>query len=444
MDAMPDQRSSGGNLCQNIDGPDDIILGGHEQWKQVDSSPWELEEDERNLLRENDVSVQQWLQRQDNSQPAQNIYINSQSLPQRKRKNQKILVHVDDVFKPSPIQPAKSPNNTALGLRKPTASNVSTTSINEQLLNKSATSVQSLQQFSAAPNQNTRYYDGNGYSRERSSSTLASHSRSPFPATSHKHQASGHHAQPIGLSFQQSARSVTGTDTSAGSKKPPKRQNSHSTDDDASSKRTFPRRNRSGINSQPHRGPPSLSSGPRRTTQPDITARFRGSSLPGTKQNKLPPHRDSKVLSHELFKDLGEICPFWLFDPAQFSNEDRQACWGRKLEMSHVIAHLIDHHGFVRGIDPKNESRKYLASCQTQDPFAKAKGDCSKCISLHNWKDSDFTDPEHKGVVLSKAKENVHTVYDLLLPGQATQFTSWEYGTTQNKAQIYIEKTQSP
>ncbi|CAG1995977.1 unnamed protein product [Fusarium graminearum] len=420
---MSDQRSSGGNLCQNIDGSDDIILGGHEQWKQVDSSPWEQEEDERNLLRENDVTVQQWLQLQDNSQPARNIYINSQSLPQRKRKNQKILVHVDDVFKPSPIQPAKSPNNTALGLRKPTSSNVSTTPINGQLFNKSATSVQSLQQFSAAPDQNTRYYHGNGYSRERSSSTLASHSRSPFPTTSHKHQASGDHAQPIGLPFQQSARSATGTDTSAGSKKPPKRQNSHSTDDDASSKRTFPRRNRSGINSQPHRGPPSLSSGPRRTTQPGESnflqtpieglrvpqhqARIKtsplvsgGSSLPVTKQNKPPPHGDSKVLSHELFEGLGETCPFWLFDPGQFSNEDRQACWGRKLEMSHVIAHLIDHHGFVRGIDPKNESRKYLASCQTQNPFVKAKGDCAKCTSLHNWKDSDFTDPEHKGVVI--------------------------------------------
>ncbi|KAM0416436.1 hypothetical protein ACHAPD_005361 [Fusarium lateritium] len=61
---MPDQRLSGENQSQNVDGPDDIILGDHEQWKQIDHSQWELEEDERNLLRENNVSVQQWLQGQ--------------------------------------------------------------------------------------------------------------------------------------------------------------------------------------------------------------------------------------------------------------------------------------------------------------------------------------------------------------------------------------------
>jgi hypothetical protein len=426
MDKMPDQGLRGENRSQNIDGPDDIILGDHEQWKQLDPSPWELEEDERNLRRENDVSVQQWLQGQDNSQPARDIFINSQSLPQRKRKTHKLLVHIDDVFsntiKPSSIQTTKSSNNTALSLRKPTSSNIATASINEQLSNKSATSVPSLQQFSATPDRNIRYYDNGSY-RERASSTLASHSHSPFPITSHEHQASGGHAQAIDLSFQQTARSITGTGTSAGSKKPLKRQNSHSTDDDASSKRTLPRRNRSGVNSQSCHGPRPSSSGSHRTTQPGGSNLLqtpiegvrvppyqirsntsplvsRDSSLPGTRQNKLAPHDGDKMLSHEQFNDLGEICPFWLFDPVQFSNAERQACYGRKEEISHVVTHLAHHHGFVRGKDPKNASRGYLASCGTHNPSIKAKGDCSKCILLHEWKDSDFADPDHEGVVL--------------------------------------------
>ncbi|OBS19622.1 hypothetical protein FPOA_11347 [Fusarium poae] len=423
---MPDHRLSGENLSQNVDGPDDIVLGDHEQWKQIDPSQWELEEDERNLLRENNVSVQQWLQGQGNSQPAQDIFINSQSLPQRKRETQKLLVHIDDVFsdtiKPPSIQTAKSSNNTILGLRNPTASNVTTTSINQQFFNKSVSPAPSLQQFSAAPNRNIRYCE-NGYNRERVSSTLASYSRPALPITSHGQEASGSHAQATGLSFQQTARSVTGTDTSAGSKKPPKRQNSHSMDDDTSSKRTFPSRNRSRGNTQSHRAPPPSSSGPRRTTQPGGNNSLHtsiedtrvppqqvrnntsplvseDSILPGPQQNKLPPRREDKTLSHELFTDLGEICPFWLFDPIQFGNAERQACCGRKEEMSHVVTHLAHHHGFVRGKDPKNTSRKYLASCRTHNPSVKARGDCSKCISLHKWKDSDFADPDHKGVVL--------------------------------------------
>ncbi|CEI40858.1 hypothetical protein FVEN_g1485 [Fusarium venenatum] len=424
---MPDQRLSGENQSQNVDGPDDIILGDHEQWKQIDHSQWELEEDERNLLRENNVSVQQWLQGQGNSQPARDIFINSQSLPQRKRETHKLLVHIDDVFsdtiKPPSIQAAKSSNNTILGLRNPTTSNVNTTSINEQLFNRSVSSAPSLQQFSAAPDRNIRYCE-NGYNRERSSSTLASYSRPAFSIASHGHQAGGGHAQATGLSFQQTARSVTGTDTSAGSKKPPKRQNSHSMDDDdASSKRTFPRRNRSRGNTQSYHAPPPSSSAPRRMTQPSgnnsLQTSIEGtrvpphqvrnnaspfvsgdSSLLGPKQNKPPPRREDKVLSHEHFTNLGELCPFWLFDPIQFSNVERQACCGRKEEMSHVVTHLAHHHGFVRGKDPKNASRTYLASCQTHNSSVKAKGDCSKCISLHKWKDSDFADPEHKGVVL--------------------------------------------
>ncbi|RGP64668.1 hypothetical protein FLONG3_9461 [Fusarium longipes] len=93
MDRMPNQGSSGADQPQNIDALDDIILGGYEQWGQV-SSQCESTKDRSDLNDNNDVSV--WLWGQSNSQLAQDTFINSQSLPQRKHETQKILGVIDD------------------------------------------------------------------------------------------------------------------------------------------------------------------------------------------------------------------------------------------------------------------------------------------------------------------------------------------------------------
>jgi hypothetical protein len=108
----------------------------------------------------------------------------------------------------------------------------------------------------------------------------------------------------------------------------------------------------------------------------------------------------SRLVLPEDFKDACETCFFWMYSPDHFSSVERHACSGRKEEISHIITHAINQHGLVRGRDPKNPSRKYLASCQTHDPLVKAKGDCTKCSSLHEWNDGDFADPKHDGAVV--------------------------------------------
>jgi hypothetical protein len=131
-----------------------------------------------------------------------------------------------------------------------------------------------------------------------------------------------------------------------------------------------------------------------------ILSAYNGPSSSGARRDKSLHNQTSKLVSHEDFVNRCETCPFWLHDPDQFTSNERQACSGRKEEVSHIITHVCDHHGLIRGRDPNNSSRKYLASCHTHNPSIKAKGICAKCSLLHNWKDKDFADSEHHGVAL--------------------------------------------
>ncbi|KAJ4140806.1 hypothetical protein NW768_000007 [Fusarium equiseti] len=105
----------------------------------------------------------------------------------------------------------------------------------------------------------------------------------------------------------------------------------------------------------------------------------------------------SRRVTPEDFEDACKCCIFWLFSPENF---DRQACSSLKEEISHIITHMTDHHGLIRGNDPQNAFRKYLASCQTNNPLIKAKGVCEKCSSIYKWNDEDFMDSAHYGIVL--------------------------------------------
>lgn len=423
MDSFPGQGLNEEGGSQNIDGPDDIILGDYNQWQQTDLTPWELKEVELDLERENNLTVRQWLQGQGNSRPVENTYIASQSSSQRKRETQKLLGHIDNVLggnKSLSAHAAKpSTNTTALASRNPTRLNIDTAPTNQLSLAKSAFSAQPLS-FS---DRGTTTCCGNGYHSGWDSGTSVSQSRSAFPITSYEYQTRGRQSQVLDPSLPQSNWSVTGTDTSTGSKKPPKRQSSRSADDETSSKRTFSRRNVPRVNALSCRRPSPSTSGPARTSPSDgnpllqtsiegmlgphhqlgnntSSCSSEGTSLQTTQFDGPLSDHARKGLSHDDFNDVCEICPFWLFSPVQFSNIERPACSNRKEEMSHIITHLTDHHGLVRGIDPKNASRKYLASCQTYNPSIKAKGNCPKCSSLHLWKDSGPVDPNHNGVVL--------------------------------------------
>jgi hypothetical protein len=423
MDASPSQGFDSENSTQTRESLDNIELGNHELWNELNPSPWQQAEYERDQLRGNDVSVQHWLQNQGNSQPAQGTFINSQSLHQRKRETSNLLVHVENVLgtysKPSSAQAARTCDPTALRPRNPTASNI-ITSIDERWPQKPRPTAQSIKSSSTTTDRKTRYPDNGNDDEGRPHSNWITQDRSTISATPFGPESRGALKQSVEPSFQQTAWSVAGTNTSSSSKKPPKRQNSRSTGDDTSRKHAFSKRNRSAINDHSWRrtsptasssvqtdlaipqkpvvaGTPAFQQG---TPDNAVLSAYNGPSSSGARRDRLLHNQTSKLVSHEDFVDRCETCPFWLHDPDQFASKERQACCGRKEEVSHIITHVSDHHGLIRGRDPSNSSRKYLASCHTHNPSIKAKGNCVKCSSLHDWKDKDFADPEHNGVAL--------------------------------------------
>ncbi|SPJ84188.1 uncharacterized protein FTOL_10705 [Fusarium torulosum] len=263
MDASPSQGFDSENSTQTRESLDNIELGNHELWNELDPSPWQQAEDERDQLRGNDVSVQYWLQNQGNSQPAQGTFINSQSLHQRKRETSSLLVHVENVLgtysKPSSAQAARTCDPTALRPRNPTASNI-ITSIDERRSQKPRHTVQSIKS-STTTDRKTRYPDNGNHDEGRPPSNWITQDRSKISATPFGPESRGALKQSVDPSFQQTAWSVAGTNTSSSSKKPPKRQNSRSTGDDTSRKHAFSKRNRSAINDLSWRRTSPTSSG---------------------------------------------------------------------------------------------------------------------------------------------------------------------------------------
>ncbi|KAF5646682.1 uncharacterized protein FTJAE_1972 [Fusarium tjaetaba] len=209
----------------------------------------------------------------------------------------------------------------------------------------------------------------------------------------------------------------TSTDASSASDKLPKRQNSTSTDD---IEYRFPKRLRIIHQSPrlPHPFPASVNTAQpatglsleasvdtaqrmeRRTYDipPSPTSNDSGSS--STQRDEAAGSIARKLVLPKDFEGACETCIFWLYSPEMFSSPEWHACRGRKEEISHIVTHITDHHGLIRGHDPKYPARKYLASCRSSNPFVKAKGNCTKCHSLSEWNDTDFADIAHHGVVL--------------------------------------------
>ncbi|CAJ0548777.1 Ff.00g023900.m01.CDS01 [Fusarium sp. VM40] len=423
MDASPSQGFNSENSTQTREGIDNIELNTHELWNELNPSDWQLAEYERDQLRGNDVVVQHWLQNQGNSQPAQGIFINSQSLHQRKRETSNLLVHFENVFgntsKPSSAQAARTCDPAALRPRNPTASNI-IPSIDERWSQKPRPTVQSTKPSSTTADRKAGYPDNDNHDGGRPPSNWITQERSIISATPFRPESRGALKQSVDPSSQQTAWSVAGTNTSSSSKKPPKRQNSRSIDDDTSRKHAFSKRNRSAINDHSWRRTSPTSSSSVHTGLavpqkpvvavtpafqlgiPDnaVLSAYNGPSSSGARRDRSLHNQTSKLVSYEDFEDRCETCTFWLYDPVQFTSTERQACQGRKEEVSHIVTHVSDHHGLIRGRDPSNPSRKYLASCHTHNPSIKAKGNCVKCSSLHNWEDKDFADSEHHGVAL--------------------------------------------
>ncbi|KIL93230.1 hypothetical protein FAVG1_03207 [Fusarium avenaceum] len=378
MDASPSQGFDSENSTQTREGIDNIELNTHELWNELNPSDWQLAEYERDQLRGNDVVVQHWLQNQGNSQPAQGIFINSQSLHQRKRETSNLLVHVENVFgtssKPSSAQAARTCDPTALRPRNPTASNI-IPSIDERWSQKPRPTVQSTKPSSTTADRKAGYPDNDNHDGGRPPSNWITQERSTISATPFRPESRGALKQSVDPSSQQTAWSVAGTNTSSSSKKPPKRQNSRSIDDDTSRKHAFSKRNRSAINDHSWRrtSPTSSSSVHTGLAIPQkpvvavtpafqqgipgnaVLSAYNDPSSSGARRDRSLHNQTSKLVSYEDFEDRCETCTFWLYDPVQYTSTERQACRGRKEEVSHIITHVCDHHGLVRGRDPNKD-----------------------------------------------------------------------------------------
>ncbi|KAF5977730.1 hypothetical protein FCOIX_6327 [Fusarium coicis] len=209
----------------------------------------------------------------------------------------------------------------------------------------------------------------------------------------------------------------TSTEASSASDKLPKRQNSTSRDD---IQYRIPKRLRIIHQSPPLPHPFPASLNPvqpatvlsleasvdtaqrieRRTCGIPSSPSHNDSSSSITQRDEAASSLKRRLVLPEDFEGACETCIFWLHSPKQFSSPERHACYGRKQEIYHIVSHICDHHGLIRGRDPQYIARKYLASCQSFDPYMKAKGNCGKCDSLHEWCDIDFEDLTHHGVVL--------------------------------------------
>jgi hypothetical protein len=421
MDGLSNQGLGRANSDQNVESNENIDLGNPPRWNGL--SDWELDQLEQQQRRGSNLQVQTWLHHQPNSQPSQNTFITSQSLPQRQLDNYKVIDRVDDVLRKSrrpSAQAIDAPSTTGpRGRHITTSSNV--TSIDERLMQRPRPSAQSFLPFGTTSDRQIRYTDNGNHDEGRPPGLATPQSSSAFTTLSGPHTR-GTYNQPTGPISQQTAWSAAGTDTSSGSKKVPKRQNSRSTDDEATSKYQLAKRYRSGHKSQSvHRTLPA-SSGSSRLAQPgpgvslqtieDTPASQRrtrniqplsassGSNSSNIRRDGPVRGRPNDLVTPEDFKNACETCFFWLLDPKRFSSPERHACSGRKDEISHIVTHAADHHGLIRGKDPNNPARKYLTSCHTFDPFNKAKGNCDKCSSLHEWQGQDFADQEHHGMAL--------------------------------------------
>src|SRR6478752_7002881 len=97
MDGLSNQGLGRANSDQNVESNENIDLGNPPRWS--DLTDWELEQLEEQQRRGSSLQVATWLHHQPNSQPSQNTFITSRSLPQRQLDNYKVIDRVDDVLK---------------------------------------------------------------------------------------------------------------------------------------------------------------------------------------------------------------------------------------------------------------------------------------------------------------------------------------------------------
>ncbi|EXL90445.1 hypothetical protein NOF04DRAFT_20639 [Fusarium oxysporum II5] len=149
---------------------------------------------------------------------------------------------------------------------------------------------------------------------------------------------------------------------------------------------------------KPQTRPPDSERRTRSFTRSSDAAGGTGSISP--RKDESAQSQSREPVTPDDFQNVDKICPFLLYKPSLIL-PGWKACFGLKKEISHIVAHVANNHGLIRGIHPNYGSRSwgYLASCDSCDNFSNKGGDCRKCCSLLTWGDDDFNQSHH-GVVL--------------------------------------------
>ncbi|KAM5363691.1 hypothetical protein ACJZ2D_011889 [Fusarium nematophilum] len=398
-------------------------------------STWQLREQELEERRNAYINVEIWLQSVHSSRPSPDTILNSLPQYMRQRVANEVVGRVDDVFsrssraatrgRPSSVQTTGASAVTVTSKRSAAAS-IIVPSFEERCLDRRG-AVPPSERSSTPFGRKSKYHDTGNHDEGRAPETsipLGGFQAGPSaplgPRTRGVKEERA--ARPERQQVHWSLTNTLATNPAPTANQMPKRRNSRLTDDELAGKRRQQKRPKTVLKdcsrSQTPRASPSSASLPRSTTRrspsnpPCETSGRRRRRTPkeaSPTPNLQPPtlntlsagvaqNPKSRLLTGEDFTTACGTCFFWLHKPKLYSSRD--ACHRRKKEISHVITHAIDHHGLIRVMDPKNESRKFLISCQNHDPTIKASGNCAKCLSADQWTETDLADPEHSGIAL--------------------------------------------
>ncbi|KAI8686129.1 hypothetical protein NCS55_00287400 [Fusarium keratoplasticum] len=418
MDLEPTKNADVGITTQSV-ASIDLDLDPS-QYIPPPPTEWGIEEQQREYERRSRAKASQWVNRQDSSRPAPGAIINSLPLDERMRHNDKIVGLVDNILhqtshsdasksKPSSVQTTAA---FAIAARH----NYDGNTFQDRLLGSNA-AFQAPEPTPSFPDRNSKYHDTGHHDEGRPPDTFGSdgwHTSLSLQTTPQTRGVKEEHSPHPGLhEVQWASTNPSETDTCSITRKQPKRQNSRLTDDERGTRRRQkrPRTGRRLPRTSPavpgssqqaaNRIPHTDHGRSRQQTQREPQSHpDPGPSSSSSFQNDRVECSSDCQFSEKNFVGSEETCFFWLHNNAKYSTPGRVACQGRKIEISHIVTHAVDHHGLIRGRDPRHGNRAYLMSCQRHDPETKATGTCGKCKSLHDWRDADFDDPGHQGMAL--------------------------------------------
>ncbi|KAL2692109.1 hypothetical protein Neosp_002514 [[Neocosmospora] mangrovei] len=418
MDLEPTKNANVGITTQSVAS---IDLDAS-QYGPPPPTEWFIEEQQREYERKSRDKASRWVNRQDSSRPAPGAIINSLPLDERMRHNGEIVGLVDIVLpqpshsdasksKPSSIQ---APAALSFAARR----NHDGNTFQDRLLSSNA-AFQAPEHTPSFSDRNSEYHDTGHHDEGRPPDTFSSdrwHANLSLQTTPPTRGVKEEHSPHLGLhQVHWASTNPSETDTCSITRKQPKRQNSRLTDDEQGTRRRQ-KRHRTGRRPRTSSAVPGPANSSRQAANPSpqtVPGRSRQhtqrepQSHPDPGPSNSSGFQDDRVecnpnrqFSEKDFEGSEETCFFWLHNKAKYSTSGRTACQGRKIEISHIVTHAVDHHGLIRCRDPRYGNRAYLMSCQLHDPGIKATGSCTTCKSLHDWGDVNFDDPDHHGTAL--------------------------------------------